>query len=269
MATPAAAAGGLRRLEREQLALVGLLFALAAVSWWLTDSRMGGMSSGPTTDLGSLGFYTTVWVVMMAAMMFPSVWPVVGMYERIRAGRDEAPRSGTALVVAGYLLSWTVWGLAAFGVIRAGRVLFGNFLPWHGAGRWVAAGVVLGAVAYQLTPLKNACLTRCRGPLMFVMENWRPGRLGALRLGAIHGAWCVGCCWALMAALFALGVMSLGWMAFIAGLIAVEKLWPSRAVANLAVTVVLAAIGIALLVDPTIVPGAPSAKPAPMPMQMR
>jgi predicted metal-binding membrane protein len=262
----AAAAGGLRRVERRQSTLTGLLFVLAAVAWWVTDRRMG-MSMGPTTDLGALGFYTTVWVVMMAAMMFPSVWPVVGMYERIRAARAEAPRSGTALVVAGYLLSWTAWGLAAFGLIRGGRALFGDFLPWHGAGRWVAAGVVLLAAVYQVTPLKNACLTRCRGPLMFVMENWRPGRAGALRLGAIHGAWCVGCCWALMAALFALGVMSLGWMAFIAGLIAAEKLWPSRRVANLAVTALLAVIGIALLVDPSVVPGMPGdgmQMPAPM-----
>jgi predicted metal-binding membrane protein len=103
---------------------------------------------------------------------------------------------------------------------------------------------------------------------MFVMENWRPGAAGALRMGALHGAWCVGCCWALMAALFALGIMSLGWMAFIAGLIAIEKLLPSRAVANYSVTVLLALIGLALLIDPSILPGIPgaSAKPAPMKM---
>jgi predicted metal-binding membrane protein len=166
------------------------------------------------------------------------------------------------LVVAGYLISWSVWGLAAFGLIRGGREVFGNFLPWNGAGRWVAGGVVLGAAVYQLTPLKNACLTRCRGPLMFVMENWRPGRWGALRLGAVHGAWCVGCCWALMAALFAVGVMSLGWMAFIAGLIAIEKLWPSRVVANYAVTALLALIGVGLLVHPSWVPGMPGSASA-------
>jgi predicted metal-binding membrane protein len=262
------AAGTSRRVGREHVALTVLLFALAAVSWWVTGRRMGGMPMGPTTDLGGFGFYTTVWVVMMAAMMFPSVWPVVGMYERIRAARDEAPREGTALVVAGYLLSWTVWGAAAFGMIAAGRAIFGNFLPWDGAGRWVAAGVVLVAAVYQLTPLKNACLTRCRGPLMFVMENWRPGRLGALRLGAVHGAWCVGCCWALMAALFALGVMSLGWMAFIAGLIGAEKLWPSRRVANYGVTAVLLAVGVALLIDPSLVPGMPDGSSA-MPMHER
>ena len=92
---------------------------------------------------------------------------------------------------------------------------------------------------------------------MFVMENWRPGLYGAFRMGAVHGAWCVGCCWALMGALFALGVMSIGWMALIAALIAVEKLLPSRTAANWSVTVVLAAIGIGLLVHPASVPGMP------------
>jgi predicted metal-binding membrane protein len=245
-----------RRLEREQITLALVLFAFAAVAWLWTDGRMDGMATGPTTDIGDLGFYTGVWVVMMAAMMFPSVWPIVGMYERIRAARSQ-PRSGTALVVAGYLAAWTAWGLAAYALIKAAQAVFGDFLPWDGAGRWVAAGVVLAAAAYQVTPLKNACLTRCRGPLMFVMENWRPGRYGALRMGALHGAWCVGCCWALMAALFALGVMSLGWMAAIAGLIAIEKLLPSRVVANYAVAGVLLVIGIALLAHPSSVPGTP------------
>jgi predicted metal-binding membrane protein len=257
LAAPAAAAWPFRRLAREQATLVAALFVLAAVCWWLTDRRMDGMAMRPTTELGGFAFYVGVWVVMMAAMMFPSVWPTVGMYERIRSARADAPRSGTALVVAGYLLAWTVWGVAAFVSIRGGRALFGNFLPWDGAGRWTAAGIVLVAAAYQLTPLKNACLTRCRGPLMFVMENWRPGAWGAFRMGAVHGGWCVGCCWALMAALFALGVMSIGWMVFIAALIAAEKLVPNRFVANYGVTAVLLVLGIALLVDPSAVPGTP------------
>jgi predicted metal-binding membrane protein len=236
--------------------LAAFLIALAAVCWWITDRRMDGMAMGPTIQLGGLGFYTGVWVVMMAAMMFPSVWPTVGMYDRIRAARS-VPRAGTALVVGGYLASWAAWGLLAFGTIRLAHALFGDFLPWDGAGRWVAAGVVLAAAVYQLTPLKNACLTRCRGPVMFVMENFRPGFWGAFRLGAVHGAWCVGCCWALMAALFALGVMSIGWMAFVAALIAVEKLLPSRLAANWSVTAVLTIVGIALLVSPSAVPGMP------------
>ena len=267
-AAPATASRPPGHIERGQRTLVGILLALAALAWAVTGARMEGMAIGPTTDLAGLGFYATVWVVMMAAMMFPSVWPVVAIYERIRAARGEAPRSATALVVAGYLLSWTAWGLAAYGVIAAGRDVFGDFLPWDGAGRWAAAGVVLAAAVYQLTPVKNVCLTRCRGPLMFVMENWRPGRLGALRLGAVHGAWCVGCCWALMAALFALGVMSIGWMAAIAALIAIEKLLPNRLAANYTVAAVLLAVAIGLAVAPTAVPGMPDGTAEPMQMQM-
>jgi predicted metal-binding membrane protein len=244
------------RIAREQAVLAITLFALAAVCWWITDRRMDGMAMGPTADLGGLGFYTGVWVVMMAAMMFPSAWPVVGMYEWIRTDRAGAT-AGTPLVVAGYLAIWTAWGLLAFGAIRLGHSLFGDFLPWNGAGRWVAAAVVLGAAAYQLTPLKDACLTRCRSPLAFVMDNWRPGVSGAFRLGAVHGAWCVGCCWAMMAALFALGLMSIGWMALIAALIAMEKLWPSPLVANWSVTAVLLVVGVLLLTDPAALPGMP------------
>jgi predicted metal-binding membrane protein len=244
------------RIARRQVALVGVLVALAVLSWWVTGRRMDGMAMGPTIDLGGLGFYAGVWVVMMAAMMFPSVWPIVGMYEQIRAARS-VPKAGTALVVAGYLAVWTAWGLLAYGALRLGHALLGDFLPWDGAGRWVAAGVVLAAVVYQLTPQKNACLTRCRGPVMFVMENWRSSLGGAFRLGAVHGAWCVGCCSGLMAALFALGVMSIGWMAFVAALIAVEKLLPWRIAANWSVTLVLAVVGLALLIDPSVVPGMP------------
>src|SRR4051812_33578680 len=155
MATHAAAMP-LRRVAREQVVLVGALFVLAAVAWWVTDGRMDGMAMGPTIDVGGLGFYTGVWVVMMGAMMFPSVWPIVGMYERIRISR-ATPRAGTALVIAGYLVAWTAVGLLAFGALRLGHAVFGDFLPWDGAGRWVAAGVVLTAAVYQMTPWKNAC----------------------------------------------------------------------------------------------------------------
>src|SRR4051812_7144489 len=99
MATQAAARP-LRRIAREQAALAGLLVVLAVVSWWITGRRMDGMAIGPTIEIGALGFYTGVWVVMMAAMMFPSIWPVVGMYERIRSGRG-VPAGGTSLGVGG------------------------------------------------------------------------------------------------------------------------------------------------------------------------
>ena len=246
-------------LDRAQLGLLGVLLALAVVAWLVTDDRMGGMESTPGMTLGGLGFYVTVWVVMMAAMMFPSVAPTVLMYDRLRDGHRErgkgAPADATALFVAGYLLVWTLAGLIAYGLIELVRAVDPAFLAWDEAGRYVTGGVIVTAGVYQLTPLKEACLTKCRSPMMFLAERWRHGRLGALDLGVRHGAWCLGCCWALMAALFAVGVMSLGWMALIAAFIAGEKLLPWPAAARRTVAVLLLVLGLGVAFFPADVPG--------------
>jgi predicted metal-binding membrane protein len=245
--------------ERAQLGLIGLLLSLAGVAWLVTDNRMGGMESGPGTDLGGLGFYVTVWVVMMAAMMFPSVAPTVLMYDRLRAGHRArgkgATPDATLLFVTGYLSVWTGAGLAAYGLIELFRALDPAFLAWDEAGPYVAGGVIVLAAVYQATPLKQACLVKCRSPMMFLAERWRDGRWGGLELGLRHGAWCLGCCWALMAALFAIGVMSLGWMALIAALIAAEKLLPWPAAARKSVAVLLLALGLGVAFVPGDVPG--------------
>jgi predicted metal-binding membrane protein len=229
------------------------------VGWVVTDERMRGMDAGPGTDPGALVFYVTVWVVMMAAMMFPSISPMVLMYRRIQEGKRErgrdAPLGATPVFVAGYLVTWTAAGLVGYALIEAGRSLSIDALAWDRAGPYVAGGVILAAAIYQLTPLKDACLTRCRSPFMFLIESWKPGRVGAIRMGIEHGAWCVGCCWALMAALFALGVMSVGWMAFIAALIAAEKLLPSKRLANRSIAVLLVVLGLAVAFFPDRVPG--------------
>jgi predicted metal-binding membrane protein len=253
------ARSGAARLERPQLALLGALLALAVVAWVVTDDRMGGMDSMPGMDLGSLGFYVTVWVVMMAAMMFPSVAPTVVMYDRLREGHRArgkgAAADATALFVAGYLCVWTGAGLAAYGLFELVRAIDPAFLAWDEAGRYVTGGVIAAAAVYQFTPLKHACLVKCRSPMMFLAERWRHGRAGALELGVRHGAWCLGCCWALMAALFAVGLMSLGWMALIAAFIAGEKLLPWPAVARRTVAVLLLALGIGVAFFPSDVPG--------------
>ena len=212
---------------RARLGLVALLFALAAIGWWSTAERMRGMDDGPWTALGTLGWFLGVWVVMMAAMMFPSLAPTVALYSRMTKDRI-AP----LLFTAGYLVAWAAAGVAAFAVARAGGAIAGDVLAWDRAGRWVAGATLLVAAAYEFTPLKDVCLAKCRSPLGFLLGAWRDGRAGALRMGARHGAWCVGCCWALMASLFALGVMSIVWMAFVAALIAVEKTLPWRRVAT-------------------------------------
>jgi predicted metal-binding membrane protein len=242
-----------------RIGLIFGLFLLAVLAWALTGDRMAGMDAGPGTDPGTLGFWVTAWVVMMAAMMFPSIAPMVVMQARIEEGRRrQGKESGvgtTTLFVCGYLLTWTAAGLVGYAIIEAGQALSLDFLSWDQAGPYVAGGVIVAAAIYQLTPLKDVCLRRCRNPMMFLLTAWRPGRLGAVRMGLEHGGWCVGCCWGLMAALFALGVMSIGWMVFVAALIAIEKLLPWRVLANRGIAVLLIALGLMVAFAPEDVPG--------------
>jgi predicted metal-binding membrane protein len=233
------------------LALVALLFALAGLGWWWTVGQMQGMDNGPWTGLGTLGWFVGVWVVMMAAMMFPSVAPTVALYSRMT--RERSPVA-PLLFAGGYLVVWAGAGIAAFTIAIAGGRAFGDVLAWDRAGRWVAAVTLLAAAVYELTPLKDVCLGKCRSPLGQLLGSWRDGWTGAARMGAENGAWCVGCCWALMASLFALGVMSIAWMAVVAGLIAVEKTLPWRRVATYGTTAVLVCLGVLMLAAPDVIP---------------
>ena len=237
---------------RTRLALIGLLFVLAAVAWWSTVDRMRGMDNGPGTDLGTLSWFVGVWVVMMAAMMLPSVSPTVALYSRL----TKQKRPLLPLVFAsGYLLTWAAAGLLAYGLTDAGSRLLGSELSWGEGGRWLAGGTLLVAALYEVTPLKDVCLARCRSPLGFLLGSWREGPRGALEMGARHGAWCVGCCWALMASLFALGVMSLAWMAFVAALIAAEKTLPGGRALTRGTAAILLVLGVLLLAAPDAIPG--------------
>jgi predicted metal-binding membrane protein len=236
--------------SRTQLGLVVVLFALAAVGWWWTVREMRGMDNGPWSSLGTFGWFLGVWVVMMAAMMFPSVSPTAALYSRMSKSR-WLPLAFTT----GYLATWAGAGVIAFMIGVAGRHAAGRDLAWDHAGRYVAGATLLAAAVYELTPLKNACLGRCRSPLGTLLGSWRDGWTGALRMGAGNGAWCVGCCWALMASLFALGVMSVTWMAVVAGLIAFEKVIPWRRVATYGTTLILVVLGVLVLAAPEALPG--------------
>ncbi len=234
---------------RARRGVVALLFVLAAIGWLSTVDRMRGMDDGPWTALGAFGWFVGVWVVMMAAMMFPSLSPTVALYTRMTKDRI-AP----LLFTGGYLVAWAAAGVAAFAVARAGGAIAGDVLAWDRAGRWVAGATLVVAAAYELTPLKNVCLTKCRSPLGFLLGAWREGRLGSLQMGARHGAGCIGCCWALMASLLALGIMSIAWMAFVAALIAAEKTLPWRRVATYTTAGLLLALGLLVLIAPDAVP---------------
>jgi predicted metal-binding membrane protein len=166
------------------------------------------MDEGPTLDPGGFGLYVSMWVAMTAAMMLPSVTPTLMLVDRLS-------RSATPSFAAGYLLTWTAIGVTAYALIRlfAGA----DVDPQLTGPLLVLAGV------YQLTPLKNACLHRCRSPLAFLRAHAGDG---PLRAGAAHGAYCVGCCAGLMLVLFGVGLTSLFWMAAIAAAVAVEKVAP-------------------------------------------
>ena len=257
--------GGLRpayAASRAQWGLVVVLVALAGGAWWWTAGRMRGMDNGPWTALGTFGWFLSVWIVMMAAMMFPSVAPTIALYSRMSSNSRLLP----AVFTGGYLATWTVAGVIAFVIGVAGSHAAGGVLSWGQAGRPVSGVILILAAGYEMTPLKSVGLGKCRSPLGTLLGSWRDGWSGALRMGAKNGAWCVGCCWALMASLFALGVMSVIWMAIVAGLIAIEKILPWRRTATYATAVVLFTLGLLVLVVPDALPGITAPAPDPMPV---
>jgi predicted metal-binding membrane protein len=161
-----------------------------------------------------------MWTTMMVAMMLPSAAPAILLYGRVhRHSADTDNLPPTMAFLAGYLACWFGFSALAATLQHAIRTdLLVN--------RVSAATLLIAAGLYQLSPLKDACLTRCRSPAEFITRHYRPGRWGAVRLGLLHGAYCVGCCWMLMALLFVGGVMNLAWVAGLALLVAAEKLLP-------------------------------------------
>ena len=190
----------------------------------------GGMA-GPGWSPGGFAAFVAAWAAMMAAMMFPAAAPMLLLFHAVSARRRAGGGASvpTWVFAAGYLLVWTAVGAVAWVLVRLGSELAGRL----GAGERAAWGpVALGGVLvvaglYQLTPLKRVCLDRCRTPAAFVMQHWRDGRRGALRMGVVHGAYCLGCCWALFAVLVAAGVMSLAWMLLLTLVVFAEKALPA------------------------------------------
>jgi predicted metal-binding membrane protein len=232
-----------------RLRVAALILGGALVAWIVTLERMRGMDAGPGTELGGLGWFLGLWVTMMAAMMLPSAAPMALFFGHVSsAGR-------TAIFLAGYLVAWTVYGLVAFGLYRAIRAFDVAFLAWDERGPLVAGAAIALAGAYQLTPLKNACLRHCRAPLHFVRRRWRDGGVGALGMGLEHGLFCVGCCSGLMLILFALGAMSLVWMTLIAALVFAEKVLPFGGRLPAALAVCFVVLGAWVAAAPGSVPG--------------
>jgi predicted metal-binding membrane protein len=248
-----------------------LLLTAALAAWIVAVNRMQGMDAGPGTDLGELGWYLGIWVTMMAAMMLPSVAPMVLLFARVSRQRHRHGRATfvpTWVFLAGYLAAWIAYGLLAYGVFRLITAVDSGFLAWDEAGPYVAGGAIAAAGVYQLTPLKELCLRHCRGPMHFILHGWHEGRIGALRMGGEHGLYCVGCCWGLIVILFALGVMSLFWMAAVAGIIFAEKVLPQRLRLSRIFALAFVALGIWVGVAPSSVPGLTEPGKTPSRMQI-
>ncbi len=236
---------------RVAAALVGGTLA----AWVLVVARMRGMDAGPGTDLGAAGWYLGIWVTMMAAMMLPSATPMVLLFAKAASGSARRPGLRTALFVAGYLIAWTAYGLVAYALFRLARGLDPSILAWDRAGPAVAGGAIALAGIYQLTPVKRVCLRHCRTPLGFLMHHWHEGPSGAIRMGIVHGGWCVGCCWTLMVVLFAVGVMSITWMVVVTAIVFAEKVLPVGERVARMLAVALVALGIWVAAAPDTVPG--------------
>lgn len=219
-------------LGRARAVVVFGLVGFAAASWMYLGyvaTQVGDMSSVlamPMTSAWSpvqAALMVTMWAVMMAAMMLPSAVPMVLAYDRLDQGSADARGGSTALFVAGYVVVWAAFAVAATGfqwVLHNMALVNGMGAATHGG---LAGLLLVGAGIFQFSPVKRRSLGACRTPLGFLMTSWRDGRTGALRMGLQHGTLCFRCCWALMILLFVLGVMNLAWVVVLAIFVLAEK----------------------------------------------
>ena len=251
--TPRTAYSVLER--RATLLTTGVLVMLAAAAWWATAARSDGMS-GMVVGLAQVGssaefdmaapVFLAMWVTMMVAMMFPTIAPIVLLHRLVirRRGGGVAP---TVSFVGGYLLVWAAVGLVPLAVLIGSRYVTVDSI-------WVsrlAGGVLVVAGAYQFTRWKQTCLRACRTPLTFLStHDFGRGLLGTMRAGVSHGAYCLGCCWALMAVLFAVGLMNLAWMAAIAIVFLAEKNWKHSLILTKIVGTAILVFGLVVLAHP-------------------
>jgi predicted metal-binding membrane protein len=252
-------------------ATFGLLLFWAALAWALTAqsaTAMQGMVMG-LAQIGSrmpmtigASVFGGMWLTMMVAMMFPTMGPMVIAHRMVTRNRGENWAS-TLAFIGGYLVVWTAAGILPFGAVVAfAKLPPGPAAPWIAP---VAGGVLLAAGLYQFTPLKTICLRACRTPIGFILSHdFRTGAHGAFGAGLVHGAFCLGCCWALMAILVVVGVMNLVWMVALSAVFLLEKNWRGGIVLSRIVGIALAIIGVAVMLRPDVLSGL-SGGAAPMP----
>jgi predicted metal-binding membrane protein len=247
-------------LSVQRNVILGLLLALSAASWALliwqgADADMGMAMASPTMGMRA-PLFLTIWVVMMAGMMFPTAAPMILTFHKVQASRRLRGEAfvATWVFVAAYMVVWALSGVAAYaGALAAEAIAARAALSSVTAAR-IGGAVLVVAGLYQLTPLKDACLSKCRTPISFIMTSWRNGTVGAVRMGLLHGGYCLGCCWLLFVTLFPLGIMNTGAMVAITFLVFAEKTMPwGRLVVCVAAAVLVGYGGIVLAV-PQVLP---------------
>lgn len=234
------------------ITLVALTILAWGVTVWQARRTDALMAAGVPMDLGMTGrggvgsafLFLLIWLVMMTAMMFPSVWPVVLVYAAVARRRE---RSSLIPFLVGYLLAWESFGILAYVMyIAVGHLLAAQPAVMMHLPIVIGATIVIGG-CYQFTRLKRVCLSHCQGPADYLIAHWQEGAAGALRMGLHHGSYCLGCCWGLMLVLVVLGVMDLRWMATVAVVIAIEKLGPPHPLIPKAIGVGLLTLGLGVV----------------------
>jgi len=212
-----------------------LLIAAAAAAWTLLVWQWSGMDAGMPMDMYSptmgmrASLFLAVWMIMMVAMMFPTAAPMILTFHQVQSGKRGRGETfiSTWAFVAGYMLVWAVMGVLAFAGAAGAETLTGHVGLSTATAARIGGALLMFAGAYQLSPLKDLCLAKCRTPIGFILTSWRDGQWGAVRMGLQHGLLCLGCCWLLFLALFPLGIMNVAAMAVVTLLIFVEKTLPA------------------------------------------
>jgi predicted metal-binding membrane protein len=247
-----------RALEtRATLAIGAVLVVLAGLAWWATvdGSRdMAGMTQGLAQVGVTMPFdmaaplFLLMWATMVVAMMLPTVAPIVLLHRMVMRRAGHGPVS-TVAFAAGYLVIWTVLGVAPL----AALLVFGTATAQAGWVPRAGGAVLLLAGLYQFTAWKDTCLRACRTPLTFLLNHrFGDGLTGTFRTGVSHGLYCIGCCWALMAVLFVVGLMNLAWMALVAVVFLVEKNWRHGVGLTRVVGTAVTVLGVAVLAEPSL-----------------
>jgi len=224
-------------LRRDRMLAAAALSAVIALSWvylltgaGMSMHEMDGMLMPMRMEPWTLGYAVVVfgmWAVMMAAMMLPSAAPMILLYGTISRRRQASANVGTTSFVLGYVVVWALFSTVAVALQFAMEeaALLSSMMEMTSIA--LAGALLIAAGLYQWTPLKQACLRRCRSPLDFIMTEWREGSAGAFVMGLRHGVYCLGCCWLLMLLLFVGGVMNLLWIGGLAAFVLIEKLAPA------------------------------------------